>query len=833
MRLKAISPRHSAFVSASAGSGKTKILIDRLVSLLISGVKPNKILCLAYTKAAANEIISRIEKRLYDFSSCSDEKIIEYLSEIGFGGVKDELIRKARCLLLEFIDSREQLNIQTIHSFAQNILNKFPFEAGINFNFTLLDENKASFFLESAKNVLLENVHLYEHTSESLSYMSWHIKEYSLNELILQIIENREKLDVFFSDGKDLSSYLSENQDEDKLAEEFIKQISFSELDLEILSNGLKSDLARAEKFKKFLQLTLSGKKIGLNDYISCFLTQANEKAKTLLTKKLSEENPSLLIKMEEEQDRVFKFVSQLKLFKETNLTNSFIVLAYHIRAIYQQIKTKENLLDYDDLVFYTRKLLADSEYAEWIRYKLDGGIDHILIDEAQDTSKSQWEIINKISEDFIYNRDKSLFIVGDGKQSIFSFQGAAPEIFYKLHQDLGDEVVKLELNKSFRSGSKLLSFVDKVFSQDKLKKFLVAGDEEIKHTAHFEIEDEIEIWPIILDEEANESRPWALPSEFIRGDNLTSEEKLAKEIACYIKTNFENPGDVMVLSRRRTNLLKVLVKELQEINIPVNGFDRLKLLEHPIVCDLLSLINFVLFPFDDFNLAIVLKSPIYGISEEELLELCYNRAGALWEQDFDKSFLEEIIEDSKHLSVYNFFLEIFEKKSLRRKFVNYFGEEVNFVLDSFLDLVTNFERENIASLQLFLDYLSTTRAEIKLDLSSNKNEVKIMTVHAAKGLQAKVVFLVDTTSMPHSSDNIVWLDEDKLIWAGKEKYLSENAIIAKEKKYVQDYAEYIRLLYVALTRAEKKLIITGVYKTEDPPENCWYSILKKSFAAM
>jgi ATP-dependent helicase/nuclease subunit A len=283
-----------------------------------------------------------------------------------------------------------------------------------------------------------------------------------------------------------------------------------------------------------------------------------------------------------------------------------------------------------------------------------------------------------------------------------------------------------------------------------------------------------------------------------------------------------------MVLTRRRTGFVNHLIKELRSRNIPVNGLDRLKLMEHKAIQDIVALINFLLYPKDDFNLAIVLKSPIYGMLEAELLELCYHRPSTLWEALTDKSLLQELIDLSRTKTIFEFFFYIFEYKEIRAKLIQEFDLEVNDVLDSFLDLILQFEAENISSLQLFLNYLSTNKTEIKRDLFTNKECLKVMTVHGAKGLQAPIVILADTTSLPHNADSIVWLNEQELIWPGREKYYSSQAIEAKGKKLAKDYAEYLRLLYVALTRAEDKLIICGISKDETISDKCWYSIIRE-----
>jgi len=831
MRLKSILPQYSSFVSASAGSGKTKTLIDRLVNLLLTSVKPNKILCLAFTKAAAAEILSRINQKLSYFAICSQEQLIKELKDLGYAEVTIEIEQRARILFVEFLDETEPLNIQTIHSFAQSLLMRFPFEAGVNFNFNLLSESQIASYADQAKNILLSFIQDYDSADKALKYLSWHIKEYSLKELLLEIIASREKLDNYFDSHNNIEDLIEEEIDEDNIISNFIAGISLNNKVINPLYNGSKTDIKRANALLEFIEFPDDVKIMLVNKYFDCFLTKTGENLKSIITKKLGEYEPNLKHELEQEQQRVYEFSQNLKVIKAKNLTRNFLILSYHIREIYIRLKNQSNSLDYDDLISLTKKLLNNSEYSEWISYKLDGGIDHVLLDEAQDTSAIQWQIINKITEEFFYQDEKlrSFFVVGDAKQSIFSFQGAEPELFNQMSDYLPPEVVRVSLNKSYRSGRIILELVDDIFNDPHIKPLVTGIEPVIKHHAHKDLEGKVEIWPLIIEEKLLEDKDWGLPSDFVYKDNISSEDKLAENIVEYIKSEISDPGDVLILTRRRTGFVNSLIKKLKAKNIPVNGLDRLKLLEHRAILDLVALINFILYPLDDFNLAIVLKSPIIDMSEPDLLELCYNRESSLWEALQDRDLLQELIDLSKEKSLFEYFFNIFEYKDIRSNFEQSFGVEVNDVLDSFLDLVVQFEAENISSLQLFLNYLNSNKTEVKRDLSQSKGQVRVMTVHGAKGLQAKTVILADTTSLPYNSDSIIWLNEQNLVWPGREKYYSKTAIEAKAAKLAKEYAEYLRLLYVALTRAEENLIICGISKTDEPPTKCWYSVVNRA----
>ncbi len=839
----------SSFVSASAGSGKTKTLTDRIISLLLQNVHPNKILCLAFTKSAASEIRHRIYSRLSEFTMMDEDNLIKELLNLGFSEINPNLINKARTKYIELLDMGENISIQTIHSFCQQLLLKFPLEAGINLNFTLLSESHENSLIRSAKEILIEDIATYEKAEEAVKYLSWHIKEYSLNELLEEIISNRNDLDQYFDHHITLETAINfidpEIYNEEEIIEEFISNIPITQQHLEIINLGGKNDQARALTLKNYLQYSEQSKKILINEYLGCYLTAQEEPLKSVLTKKIGEQYPEFHQILLEEQERAYKFNTLMNNLKAINLTKAFIVLSFHLRKIYSELKKNLNSLDYDDLIHLTIKLLYESEHKEWVKYNLYQNIEHVLVDEAQDNSHNQWKIIDLICEEFFSKEsDKnSLFIVGDPKQSIFSFQGANPKIFNNKNFSLPLEVDRVKLNISYRSGQNILSFIDQIFNNPQIKESL--GEEFINHTAYKNIQSSIELIPLIIDDDENQEQDysWALPSNFNKISKKTNlEEIVANQIAHKIKEELQegiikNPSDVLILTRRRTKLTRLIISSLRNLNIPTSGLDRLKLNEHPVILDLLSLSKFVLNCYDDLNLAILLKSPIFNLDENQLFTLCYNRETTLFERikafpEFQhiEKLLTEFIILSRISTPFSFFFTLFEKYNLRKHYEKIYHLEASDVIDSFLDLARNFEAEEIPSLQLFIRFVESSQTEIKKDLSFRNNEVSIMTIHNAKGLQAKTVILTDTTSLPQNFDSIIWLDPTRLLWPGKQRYYPEIAKKARKTKSLKEYAEYIRLLYVALTRAEERLIIYGHSKDEKISPICWYKIIEQAF---
>lgn len=832
----------SSFVSASAGTGKTKTLINRLIYLLLNQVKPSKILCLSFTKAASNEIITRINQKLAKLSICDQEILIEELKDLGFQEITTELTNSARTLFAEFVDEVEPLKVQTIHAFCQDLLNKFPGESGVKLGFKLMDEQVIIKKIEEAKHILLNSEEYKQKIKEILQYLSWHIKEFSLDELLKEIISNREKLDHFFRVALNIDLDRKLVDEEGEILK-FLEDMPIIKDHLSLLKEGGKSDLNRALNLEKFLSYSEALKAMLISDYFDSFLTKTGTPLKSLLTKNLEQDYPDLHNILLDEQARVYKFYKKYNGIKVQNLTKCFIKLSYYIREIYKELKQNNNLLDYDDLISISSDLLSNSEYADWIRYKLDGGIDHILVDEAQDNSAKQWNIINKITEEFLNSDDrlKSLFIVGDAKQSIFRFQGAAPEVFNAMNEYLPQEVKRIQLNISFRSGRAILRLVDKIFNQKHIKPLVSNIEEHIEHIANKDFEGNVEIWPLVIEPEKKEEIAWQLPSSFIPEEEITADDILATKIVDQIalwlsenkfiqsKNRAINPGDILILTRRRNEFVHKLIRNLRARSIPVAGIDRLKLLEHPAIQDLISLSNFILCPADDLNLAIILKSPMFNLSEDQLMSLCFNRKQTLWEVLQSNEEYQEVCTFIKSLQpdlIHQFYYDLIESKNMREKYLSYFGAEVNDVFDSFLDIVEKFENEQSPSLQLFIQFIENSSLEVQRDLSLNTGQVRIMTVHGSKGLQSPIVILTDTTSLPFNDDQIIWLNEEELLFPGKAKYYSDDIIQTKAINSAHEYAEYLRLLYVALTRAEDEIIITGTSKKDEAPERSWYNII-------
>ena len=516
-------------------------------------------------------------------------------------------------------------------------------------------------------------------------------------------------------------------------------------------------------------------------------------------------------------------------------------------------------MLDYEDLISITQNLLNNSDVADWVLFKLDGGIDHILIDEAQDTSPSQWAIIRSLTQEFfagIGTHDEQLartvFVVGDRKQSIYSFQGADPREFDKMCNYFNERILnfkKIRLDVSFRSTRAIMDCVNTLFESDVAKQGVIPQDEHINHQP-YRLGDggKVEIWPLVKsdDKEAKNDYNWILP--VVREQKVSLSTVLARQIAQNIKKMVDSGdilasknravkyGDFMFLVQQRNTFVEEFVRACKDIGVKVAGIDKLKLLEQIAVQDLISFGKFLLLPDDDLSLAEALKSPIFNLTDDDLFKLCYKRNGSLFKQILKNSEYSDLAEKLKFLLNFSGYARPFElfnyilaKMESRKAFISRMGDEVDDVLDEFLNLTLVFEQNHTPTLETFISWIVQDEVIVKKEMEQGTNDtVKIMTVHGSKGLQAPIVILADTAKIKSTSRKSEFLWQDDLMYfpisaSGYDKVCQS----IKNQDILADIEEYHRLLYVALTRAEDRLYIAGFTKDCDANPSSWYGLLQ------
>ncbi|WP_343564065.1 double-strand break repair helicase AddA [Kiloniella sp. b19] len=912
---EAADPKASVWVGASAGTGKTKVLTDRVLTLLLSGMMPDRLLCLTFTKAAAAEMSNRLASRLAEWATAQESDLREALQGLLGEEPSRSQMQIARQLFARVLDTPGGMKIQTIHAFCQSLLGRFPLEAGVAPNFQVLDDARAEELLQDAIGRVLSGQSLLssEEVSACLAALISYTQEESFRDLLKNLLSERARLArlLRITNGLEgLRQRVFEVLDVDpQLSESALLQLFCSEervprTRLEACASALeaggKTDKTRAESLRKWLSAPEERRANLYDSYRSVFLTADGEARaeRTMASKGAREAMPDVLEELYDLASALLRFEDQRRAVISGHATLALLTLGEAILGNYEKSKQALSLLDYDDLILKTRDLFAGGA-AAWVMFKLDGGLDHILIDEAQDTNPEQWEVIRALCEEFFAGEGRernippepetgglleelprTVFVVGDAKQSIYSFQRADPDVFEQMQREFQARVEsaaelwkRVNLAVSFRSTAAVLSAVDDIFAEEPASEGVLFAEDRLHHQPKRLGEaGQVEVWPLVQSAKDPAEEPWALPLE--RSKEFSARARLASILAkriygwtrdpqrgddpdCQLHSKGRRiePGDVLILVRRRNAFVDELIRELKELGVPVAGIDRMQLSQQISVMDLLALGRFLLLPDDDLTLAEVLKSPLIGWDDELLFQLAHGRGKGitLWSRLRDAvhkppeatdrqqrgeierayAFLMELLSLADQVPPFELYARVLGPLKGRERLLARLGPDAGDPLEEFVSLTLQYEQEDTPSLQGFLNWLDTRDVEIKRDLEQGSNAVRIMTVHGSKGLQAPVVIAPDTADMPQERGNLFWLrDEDYLpLWAPNRNLVTRP--VAQEKKALGEdrMREYRRLLYVALTRAEDRLVICGWSKAEEAKELSWYGLCYNALA--
>jgi ATP-dependent helicase/nuclease subunit A len=858
-----VASHENIWISASAGSGKTKALIDRFLKILLDGVPPTKILCITFTKAAAAEMLGRITDELTSFAICDESELVDKLTKLTGSRPDQVIINRARNGFEKFIEARSEVHISTIHSFCQKLIETFPLECNKELGYKLADEQLIKTIVEEAKLSFLNDDSMF--TDESIQYLFRDINEFKLDILLDKVLSVHNLAPYVFIRNEKLVLYIEALRKDLNLPDNYSQEKELKNLITQITSSSSRmresSYINSSKRSNSMFEANTSGlmdprireddelrKNLSDQDafeyFKNIFLTKKNTPRINVLKKEETSKEAKLIVN--EIQDLLLSYMQNESAYKVYKQTFGFFSLGNLFMQHYAKVKTAHGILDYGDIIQRGVSLLESGGTSSWLLYNLNNKFSNVLVDEAQDLEVTQWRIIEAISNEFFYNPDegkKSIFIVGDPKQSIYSFQGASPLLLKEAkekmeaiagHYNIG--ITHRTLNESFRSDPIILRFVDQVFEVIRKRNpeyFL----DETNHTSNKKFEKaSIEAWPLITKQESDNSslsEQWKITTEYKEADNPS--KTLVKKIGTRIEELLREgylPSDIMILVRKRDKLIEEIVMELKSNSISVSGVDRLVLNDSLAIKDLIAMGRFILSQYDDYNLACLLKSPIFSLSEEELFEVCNREEISLWENIKRQGkpiaiFLTSILEDKSNYSPYKFFSYILDVLSLRTKFLSRFGPQLNEILDEFLNTCLTFETDQSTSLSLFIDWFAKTEIEIKRDSYADANEVRLMTIHASKGLQAKIVIMPDTTSIPkHNKGGVLYNTATRRLIV---HYGANDNIFCKkmlDEYELQTMQEYYRLLYVALTRAAEKLIICGWSNTKKINPNSWYSLL-------
>ncbi len=926
----ASNPDESIWVGASAGTGKTKVLTDRVLRLLLPrddgrpASLPSRILCLTFTKAAANEMALRITEKLAEWAMMDvdhadeNKSLRKILDDLLGQPPSDEQLSAAQRLFADVIDCAGGLQIMTIHSFCQSVLGRFPVEADLTPGFKIMEEGAAARLMKRAQGDVLEEALRDENAGSALSVALHNLAQELHEEAFEYLIKDvcAEKLQISrmikrYSSIEGIYAALCDfydvpqNMAVDDVYRAFAADGAFNAADLKLATDamlqGKKTEAGHAQTIIDWLNKDASARIAGFSDYKLAFLTKNDDMRSpkgypTDDTKKILPDCRDIL---EREGMRILRAVDQVKRMKSAALTRDALALGGAISDRYSALKQAQGGVDFDDLIMRTMALLqgesqvfSSLESADqalipsWVMYKMDQGLDHILVDEAQDTNPEQWQIIEALCQEFFDGfgaRDDVLrtsFTVGDIKQSIYSFQRAAPDEFKRMQRVLDEKITQgggvnreVNLEISFRSTQSVLSVVDQVFSDPALNKAVGGG---VIHHDSFRAGQAglVELWPYFETPKREQRDFWDPPVY------ESSSESGSSQAAAYIADNIQNwldrnevlpaygrsvqAGDILILVKSRGAFVEQMVRALKTRKIPVSGADRMVIGEQLAVQDLMSLARFCLNHQDDLTLAEVLKSPFFGWSEEELFSVSYERKGSLWQEvcNFDagrmlsipdapkdmvivaddkrakaRDYLARLSGRAAYLGAYEFFSYVLNSPcpaddySGERAVRYRLGDDALDPIEELMNAALDFSYDEIDHLQVFLQWAEQNNIEIKREMDEQGGQVRIMTVHGSKGLQAPIVILPDTMLsssgkkggrllLPHKTGMGIPL------YSARKDDDPDQYAAQYQKCEALDDEEYYRLLYVAMTRAADRLYITGYKGSRKEKEHSWYNIL-------
>ncbi len=860
-QIRAADPRSSTWLSANAGSGKTRVLTDRVARLLLDGVSPQNILCLTYTKAAASEMQNRLFKRLGEWAMKDDDALGAALHDLGLEGAHD--LSLARQLFARAIETPGGLKIQTIHAYAASLLRRFPMEAGVSPQFAEMDDRAA----RDLRAEILEKM-----SDGPLARYVTTLAQYFTGEDMAQLtaeVTGNRTLFLAQPTAAEIAGWfgISPALDEDAILNALFQPGDLQMLTTlrDILAGGSATEQKAADHLSG---IDLSAASFDILDRCARFMIKQSSpysaKIGSFPTKAMRAGGcaaimPQLDDFMQRVEDAYLARIA-LSNLRRTSALHGF---AHHFVQLYEAAKLERGWLDFDDLILKAGAILTDPAVASWVLFRLDGGIDHILVDEAQDTSPAQWRIIDNLSREFTSgigardDVDRTIFVVGDPKQSIYSFQGAEPAAFDRMRttfddrlSQIGRNLVQMPLEYSFRSSRAILEFVDLALKA----RGGLGGD--FLHRAFFgDLPGRVDLWPAIDPVSHDEDRDWHDPVDAPspQDHRVQLAEHIADDIDRMIGTETipaENgahrpvhAGDILVLVRSRKELFHEIIRACKARAIPIAGADQLKIGAELAVKDLTALLSFLATPEDDLSLAAILRSPLFGWSEDDLFRLAHPRSKGtfLWRALSDKGaehpdtmrVLQDLRDSADFLRPYELLERALTRHGGRRKFLARLGQEAEDGIDALLAQAIGYERAGTPSLTGFLIWLQTDEVTIKRQMDSVGRQVRVMTIHGSKGLEAPIVILPDLAQRKASSmPPVAKLPDGQAFFSPRQEDRTDRIEEVAQSLKTAETEERTRLLYVAMTRAEHWLILAAAGAIGKPGADVWYRICEDAMNA-
>jgi ATP-dependent helicase/nuclease subunit A len=877
---RAANPRASAWVSANAGAGKTKVLTDRVVRLLLDGAHPGRLLCLTFTKAAAANMAIRVFERLGKWVTLEEADLVRELTELEGAAPGRAKLRLARRLFARAVETPGGLKIETIHAFCERLLHLVPFEANVPARFAVLDETQtAELVAEATANVFAEAASGEDpRLAAALDVISVEAAGDALAAAIRDALKESASLEQAgglavalqrLRTTLGLSAHETAADIERAMREDGLASGQWPGIAAD-LDTGKATDRIRAAALRAAANAINPDEQLG--HYLSVFFTDDGKPRaeSAIVTKSV---DPALKARLIDEQGRLCRLAERLRAARSLERTTALFTLAQAIHRKVQAHKARLGALDFDDLITRTLQLLRRGDTG-WVLYKLDRGIDHVLVDEAQDTNPEQWEILRIITADFTAghgargDKVRTLFAVGDPKQSIYGFQGAEPrefEISRNLWRrkvaaaNLAFEDVRLTL--SFRSVKAVLSAVDATFALETHFKGL-SFEDKIVGTVHESARPNapglLELWPTERPAEEEEPDAWTLPVDAPEQTSppVAVAHRVARAVRAWTREGDEmgqvaRAGDILILVRRRGPAFDAVIRALKEAGVPVAGADRLDIGAHIAVLDLVAAGRAALLPADDLNLATALKSPLVGLDDKDLIRLAVDRgddealAAALRRHagagDSAARRACEALDTWRRLAAahgpFGFYASLLGPLGGRAQLVARLGSEAGDAIDAFLCFAHNAELSDTPSLTTFLARFGSASHQIKRDLDTTRDEVRVMTVHGAKGLEAPIVILIDGCEVLGKDPPLIRVPIGGgaviPVWSPGKAYDCDVVATAREALKGRGLEEHNRLLYVAMTRAKDRLVIAPFMTSrKESPEQAWCEMVRRGLVA-
>lgn len=869
-------PLRHVWLEASAGTGKTQVLSARVFRLLLRGVEPSAILCLTFTKAGAAEMADRVHGRLARWVRLPTVELKQDLEALGEDPNAPGLVARARTRFAAVLDARGGgLRIQTIHSFSQALLSAFPVEAGLVPGFRPLDAREEAVLQREALAELLveEQANGSTTIADAIGALSLRLGEGRAEAFLIACARAPDAMAALpAATAMWVRRALGLPQGD--IGAEVARCCDDEAFDLAALRDiarlnaewGTPTGLDRADRIAAWLAMPAERRAEWVADLHLVWAKKEGDLQS--FGKGRAPQDPRYAELATALHGRCAELIALRAEAGYADALGEALAAGRAYAGTYARAKARRGAVDFDDLIRKAIDLLGREGMGEWVRFKLDQAIEHVLIDEAQDTNARQWAIVRSVAEEFFAgagtrgDKVRTLFTVGDAKQAIFGFQGSNPDFFqaefrryWQLAErerepgrprEAGDpELSRLSLTQSFRSTEPILRFVDQALG---LLPEPGLGSELRAHASAVPGPGTVTLWaPTVVGGDEGGEEDW-LPdaTRRIAGDIARTVKRWWKDGLILRDGRPISPQDVMILVRRRGELASLLVARLYAEGVPVAGVDRLRLNAPLAVQDLLAAVRFVLQPEDDLSLAALLVSPLIGWSQDELMAAGMREGGGLWrhlratQQDERLAPLFALLARADLATPYAFLEEILTGPlEGRAKLLARLGEEARDPIEELLTAALGFERVATPTLQQFLDWFDRGEVEIVRDPSQPLDAVRVMTAHGAKGLQAPVVILADACADPDASprDLLLWghedLPEPLPVFPPRKAEVGRVLGAVTEAERVRERQEHWRLFYVAATRAEERLVIAGAPPRGVVPEASWYALAERALGAL